>query len=211
MRGDEPPPVGVLHLVDLLAGPHHLPRAAGGGGEQRLGDDVEAQRVAEVHDKEAGGGEAEDEGALAEDRAVGGGGGAAEAEQLAVHRQHAGVALALGPIELAALEGALIMRAIERSDVDRWELREEFAASLGHGVRQFGLVIGEVEERRRRAELLALKQQRRVRAEEQQRGQRRASQPSAARRLRHLIVVLQIADELLRRHVERRRSAAVLV
>ncbi len=75
----------------------------------------------------------------------------AEGDQIPVQRVGRGVALALGEVELAALEGGPIVRRGEllahaRSG-ERGELREELGPPLLHEIRELGRVISEVEER----------------------------------------------------------------
>ena len=56
------------------------------------------------------------------------------------------------------------MSAATSSEAMLGKLREEFRAPLRHQRRQFGIVIGEIEERRRSGELLTLEEHRRARA-----------------------------------------------
>ena len=86
------------------------------------------------------------------------------------------VPIALAPVELARGEG-LGRGGIGDPLLDvrvgqRRELGQELAPPFGHGARQLGVVVGEVDERARRSELLSLEQHRRPRRQQQQRRHR---------------------------------------
>src|SRR3954454_10889621 len=83
-----------------------------------------------------------------------------EPQQLAMHRHDLGIRRPLAMIELASLERRDVMRQrkIAMQRLDRRELFEKVAASLGDLGGDSGVVIGKIKERRRRAELLSLKQ-----------------------------------------------------
>ena len=86
------------------------------------------------------------------------------------------VPLALGEIELAALEGVARAGVRERLLISgvamRRELPQEFGAAFAHRGRELGLVIREKKKRRRRGELLALEEHRRAGREQEQGGER---------------------------------------
>src|SRR5436189_1923132 len=124
----------------------------------------------------------------------------------------------LGPVELRLLEGAYRVRRRERLPGDRWKLRQEIRSPFRYSLRELVLVIGEVEKRRGGRELLSLKKHRRVRAEEKKRregavdaGRGDLVQPRACRGIGDLIVILEVADQLLRRRIERRRPAPLFL
>ena len=106
------------------------------------------------------------------------------------------VGIALREVELAALEGLLVLRRGEaRARLpgrDAAELREELDAPAPNFARQLRLVIREVEERGGGGELLPLKKHRRGRREQHERRQR--AEASRTRERVHALAPRGVGD-----------------
>ena len=150
---------------------------------------------------------------------------APQREQIAVQRVGLGVALAFAPnrasqrSKVVALRRRRQHRARPRSSVRLGNCARNSTRPWSTAVGEVGLVIGEIQERARRRELLSLEQHRRRRARAASSavsarcapGLATLVQPLPERRVRHLIVVLEKRDERVRRQIERRRAAALLL